>query len=77
MSQPDDLGLISPGVTDVALPVCKWKEIKKIWKERSIQFKEYIAAFKPNQTGESVCPIMRDWFTVVYSDATTVTITDK
>ena len=43
-----DLGLISPGVTDVALPVCKWKEIKKIWKERSIQFKEYIAAFKPN-----------------------------
>ena len=46
-----DLGLISPGVTDVALPVCKWNEIKKIWKERSVhmvQFKEYIATFKPN-----------------------------
>lgn len=39
------------GVTDVALPVCKWKEIKKIWKERSVhmvQVKEYIATFKPD-----------------------------
>lgn len=46
-----DLGLISPGVTDVALPVCKWKEIKKIWKEGSVhmvQVKEYIATFKPD-----------------------------
>ena len=48
LSKLDDLGLISPEVTDVALPFCKWKEIKKIWEERSAQFKEYIAAFKPN-----------------------------